>query len=479
MGSIAALELSIGQNKLPYLSELYLFNCTLRSEDFRVLVDGLVAAPNGLRVLRFDEVRISGSDIQHLANALLVGGSLGRLETLVLGDVKRLQRGNFDPILQALVGGGAPCAHSLTTLSLHYSSFTKAGMRSFFLELGSGGLPFLVDLDLAHLGQSGEKIDNDSMHDLVDAFLALAAAKTPTQLKTLTLGDGMTLTACMHELGRAFEANSLPRLTTLHLVIGRPNATSKHVSKWFDLWKQLGPIIHSGRFGMWTEMREALHPCLLEALADPAFLPSLQASPNLPYINHVDVECSLEERRQKQEAKAAGNAAAGAGGGSAGRALKGSARSRKKARRAAVTGAGPATSTAGRTGERPARAATVVEEQKERSVIEILSDGEASGAGIDEKAGFVDADVLLLEPEGERGAQEEEQQQTEQHHEEEGDGQPASSSAAATAAQAVAAPQGAGPSAVETELRAQIAGLEAQVKELMAWRAQQQQGDGR
>ncbi len=141
--SIGPLGTVIWEGKLPNLTKLVLNGCTWPSDDFRALMDGLVAAPNCLRALALDDVRLSEADIQYLAGALRAAGGLERLEELTLLDVKDVQHSNLDPILHAL-GEGARCSQTLKVISLEKTQVARSGGRAFTQAMGGGAFPSLI-----------------------------------------------------------------------------------------------------------------------------------------------------------------------------------------------------------------------------------------------------------------------------------------------------------------------------------------------
>jgi len=296
---LQSLGLALTQGKLPRLANIDMGGCKFGSADLQALVDGLQATPKEqLSILHIYDLKVSETDWEYLGRAIEAKGSgLAGLEELVLGK----KDGDWTPVVKALASL-TPCA--LKKLET-WRGQTKAGPRAFFQGLGRGAFPALISLELNHSDP-----DIDLVRELAAALLSLAARGTASQLKRLTIINKGLDMDCLSNLTPVLAAGGLPAMTDLCVYGGRALAVGLESGGFFDAWKTAGSQIKLESLTLKFPMSVEDEAQFLQALADPAFCPSLLECGLHGSINNpLRVAAAFATRRRlQQEAQAAAEA---------------------------------------------------------------------------------------------------------------------------------------------------------------------------
>jgi hypothetical protein len=225
--SLASLGQAISQGSLPALSLIKLGFHSVGPQGFQALIAGLQSHV-GLRRL---EIAFWEAPQYSTVTALASGkaGSGGGGSGLYRLEELEMKYGRFcwDPVLEALGSGDAPCACATTlkVLTIGEDACNAEGFLPLFQGLGSGALPSLTSLHIEFRSYSeytDDEFDDDdaameaaSLQELIQALLKLARNGTPSRLDVLKLGSEDLQLDWLEELTQVFAVGALPRLIDL------------------------------------------------------------------------------------------------------------------------------------------------------------------------------------------------------------------------------------------------------------------------
>lgn len=296
VGPISEVGRLIGDGALPKLASLSVLR--YRGYDFRGMVDGLCRATQpALRRLILHEIPLTEGEASHVARAIEEGKGLACLD--VLEWPYDADRGCW--VLEAL-GGKAPCARTLTALSLAGDHLTAEQVRAFLWAfdqnmVGENAFPCLQKLRL-----EGEWMNEGMLREFSDALVRLVENGNPAGLKMLDLGSQFEGEFMLLEaLTPAFAADGLPSLTHMSAPLNwtgnyyNERGGEKEANSLFGQWAALGPRIRL-EVVTFTMYDKSPRRQLLEALANPAFLPFLLRLDGCCDTFDIHVKAALDRR---------------------------------------------------------------------------------------------------------------------------------------------------------------------------------------
>lgn len=309
MGDMTPLAQAIGQGRFPALASLDMEEVELDEGGFQAFVEGLQAY-GGVQQLFLAWVNVlDEEEVAAFANALKDTEKKGFAQLKEIGLIGSYV--SWDPVVEALAKGAAPCAAILTSLTLSEGAVTGAGFQAFLEALGDGAFPALSRLEV----DADEDVDDQAvMQGVPQALLALAqksqATATaaappppPCLLKELSLSADTGWAGCIHELGRVFKLDGLPHLTDVDIRMAAEGA-KRGSAGLFEGWKRAGAKIKVEWMSLDVNMSKELQRRFLKSLADPAFCPSLRHVRCGVYVEE-EIDQALERRRERRDRAAA------------------------------------------------------------------------------------------------------------------------------------------------------------------------------
>jgi hypothetical protein len=297
-GPMAQLATAIGKGLLPGLTSVALIETAMRPTVFVNFVHGLLTSPTCLHTLRLDRVWCPSPAVAVVAGAIAAGGGLGALRDVHLD----LQGQCWDPILETLGSGRAPCARILEKLRVHsHTTISDDGVRKLLRGLANGVFPVLTALTL-HVADIGQRMDLAG--DVASALRTQHAHGTTSRLQQLVLKHHSITLSCLDAFTPLFRDGALPCLTVLDARHwGRYDSNAQkdgaQAPAWIGDWTQLGTRIKLRTLVIVTVIANSVKHSLCNILLHPDFCPFLRKLSWLPSRMPVDVRTILKTGRHR------------------------------------------------------------------------------------------------------------------------------------------------------------------------------------